>query len=108
MPSRAWARPGTSPAPAGTVRLDSCKILADGLEAAAQMLCQKCLGYGVEGEPVLGTGKSMTLVCIKHIGHRKSLGLHGFDDLVGLILLDARIVGSLADEQGPLNSRPHN
>ena len=86
------------------MRFAPSKVLADGLEAAAQVLRQKRLGYGVEGEPVLGTGKSMTLVGIEHIGHRKSLGLHGFDDLVGLILLDARIIGSLADEQGPLNS----
>ena len=43
---------------------------------------QKCLGYGVEGEPVLRSSKSVAFVRIEHVGHRKSFGLHGFDDLV--------------------------
>ena len=45
----------------------------------------------------------MTFVAVG-IGHGKSLGLHGFDNLVWLILLDARIVVLMPDEQWPQNA----
>ena len=81
------------------LELGAGEVLADRLGAAAQVCGQEGLGDGIEGDAVLRHRKAVSLLGVEHIRDRQGLGAHGGDDLVGLGLLHARIVGALADQQ---------
>ena len=67
------------------------------------MLRQKPLDIREHGEPVLPAGEPVPLVRREQILHRTLEVAQGDDDLFGLRLLHARIVGTLDDEQGRLD-----
>ena len=87
------------PAPSRTSSLAPSKSLPIGSARPPEMGHQERLGDGVERQPVLRDGKAVPLLRVQHVGHGQILGPHRRDDLVGLGLLDARIVGALADQQ---------
>ncbi len=67
------------------------------------MLGQKCFGHGIERQVVVGPREAVSFVGKEQIADWNLLFRHGAHDLVGFRLLDARIVGSLCDQQRPLD-----
>jgi transposase len=57
------------------------------------------------GERHRGSGDGRRRRRVRDIGDGNALGLHRLDDLLRLRDIDARIVGALADEQRPLDTR---
>src|SRR5918994_4572368 len=70
------------------------------LRASAEVFGEETLGGGVELEAVLGTGEAVALVLEEEVFLLYTLLLHSGHDLLGLGLLDARVVRSLRDQDG--------
>src|SRR5581483_1928060 len=81
----------------------SVEIAADRLIPPSQAFREKSLADGIERQPILRPGEAMPLIRVQYVRHRNLFLFHGLDDLVRLGLLDARIVGTLGDEQRPCN-----
>src|SRR5690606_28098778 len=75
------------------------KVAADRLCTAAETLRQEAFGHRIERLAVLRPRETVAFVGEQHVRHRDVVGGHRLDDLVGLVLLDPRIVGALADQQ---------
>ena len=86
-------------APSRTSNLAPAKSPPIGSARPPRVRRQERLRDGVEREAVLRHGKAVPLLGVEHVGDGQALGAHGGDDLVGLGLLDARVVGALADQQ---------
>src|SRR5579885_1946982 len=71
--------------------------------APAEVLGEKLFGCGVKLEPVFGFGEAVALVWEKQVLVIDPFALHSGNDLLGLCLLDARIVSPLRDQHGNLD-----
>jgi len=71
---------------------------------AAEMACEERLGQGVELQAVLRTSETVPLIGIEYVGNGFAGCLHRGDYLFALGLLDAGIVGALADQQRALDA----
>lgn len=78
------------------------------LRASAEVSGEETLGGGVELQAVLGTSEAVALILEEQVLVVYALLLHSGHDLLGLGLLDARVVRPLRDQHrcpDPLNER---
>jgi len=80
------------------------EVVADRLECSSQVLCQERLGHRIKRKPVLRPGKAVAFVREEDVGDRDVFSGHRADDLIRFDLSDPRIVGPLADEEGPIDA----
>lgn len=76
-------------------------LRACSLEAPTQMAGEKALNDHVEGDVVGGPVEPVTFVRVQRIRHRDAAGFQRSGHLIGFASFDARIVGSLPDQQRP-------
>ena len=75
------------------------QVAAERFGLPAQASRQERLGDGVEGEVILRPGEAVPLIRIQQVRDGDVPLLHGPDDLVGLGLLNARVVLALPDQK---------
>ena len=98
-PASAASRPGTWAAPSPTSNLAPAKSWPIGSARPPRCAARNASAMALKEMRFSGTAKPCPSSGIEHVGDRQVLGAHGRDDLVGLGLLDARVVGALADQQ---------
>ena len=73
------------------------------LIAPADVLCQEFFHGSVRGQFIILSPETMTFIAGNNVFNRQSTFSQGNDDLVGLLLFNARVVGALKHQQRRLN-----